>query len=46
MSHCDPARDAGDAPAEQLAQEFVGLALSRPAPDNVAAVVIAVDGGG
>ena len=34
---------AGDGPAEQLAQELVDLALSRPAPDNLSAVVIAVE---
>jgi protein phosphatase len=36
----------GDGTPEQLAQELVDLALSRPAPDNVSAVVVAVDGAG
>jgi len=34
----------GDGSAEELAQALVDLALSRPAPDNVSAVVIAVGG--
>jgi protein phosphatase len=37
---------AGDGTPEQLALSLVDLALSRPAPDNVSAVVISVDGGG
>jgi len=35
---------AGDGTPEELAQALVDLALSRPAPDNVSAVVIAVGG--